>query len=469
MRLQRVRSRYVIVAVALSSLMIGCARDSTGPGSNLSPGARLAFVVQPTFVTMGTTIAPSVRVAVQDSLGATIATDSSRVAVALVPKGNGATLSGTTVQRASSGIATFNDLSVNVADSNYQLVASVTAGPTATSVRFSVIPALKMISSIYSACALTAGGSAYCASNPFFERTPADSDVIPSLVPGLTFSSVVGSGGTNCGVTSSGAAYCWGSGSGGVLGNGDTLDSATPVPVSGGLTLSTVSQWGYTTCGLTTAGTAYCWGLFALGNGTTQPSNVPTAVGGGLTFSSLSVGYNFVCGITKANAAYCWGDPRMGELGGPTTAANDYGLLPVAVSGGLSFASVSAGWAQACGVATDGKAYCWGTNQAGQLGTTATDSVCNGTVPCSDVPVAVTGGFTFTAVGAGEDASCGLTTAGAVYCWGNDKTSPWQITGLPPLVSLSVGGVEACGLTADGVGYCWDPYTTSDVARIRLY
>jgi len=76
---------------------------------------------------------------------------------------------------------------------------------------------------------------------------------------------------------------------------------------------------------------------------------------------------------------------------------------------------------------------------------------------------------TLTAVGAGEAMSCGLTTGGAVYCWGNGKAAARQIAGLPPLVSLTVGGLEACGLTADGVGYCWDPATTSEVVRVRLY
>ena len=461
----------LVGAASAAAAVAGCTRDPTNVTSGLAPGAKLAFVGQPTFVTVGTAIAPAVTVEVQDSLGVLMAADTSEITLALAPARNGAVLSGTTTRRASGGIATFADLSVSVADSNYRLVASATGGASVNSVRFSAIPPIKMISSIYEACALTAAGAAYCTSDVFSNRVPADSDVIPSLVAGFTFSSVVASGGTDCGVTSGGAAYCWGTGAGYVFGNGDTLDSPTPVAVSGGLAFSSVSSWGYMTCGLTTAGAAYCWGTGPLGNGTTMgPGKVPTAVNGGLTFKSLSAGYNFVCGVTTTNAAYCWGDTRSGELGGTVTAANDYGLLPVAVSGGLAFASVSAGWAQACGVTTAGKAYCWGDNQFGQVGTAATDSVCQGGVSCSNVPVAVALDSTFTAVGTGEDVSCGLTTGGSVYCWGNLKAAPWRVAGLPALVSLTVGGLDACGVTATGVGYCWDaPSSNPVVARVRLF
>jgi alpha-tubulin suppressor-like RCC1 family protein len=50
---------------------------------------------------------------------------------------------------------------------------------------------------------------------------------------GLTFESLSGGLDHFCGVTTEGAAYCWGSGSDGQLGNGSTANQATPVPVSG--------------------------------------------------------------------------------------------------------------------------------------------------------------------------------------------------------------------------------------------
>ena len=67
------------------------------------------------------------------------------------------------------------------------------------------------------------------------------------------------------------------------------------------------------------------------------------------------------------------------------------GSTPVVVSGGLTFASVSAGRtndAYICGVTPIGVAYCWGSNNYGELG--------NGTATFKATPVTVFGGLMFT-------------------------------------------------------------------------
>jgi len=69
----------------------------------------------------------------------------------------------------------------------------------------------------------------------------------------------------------------------------------------------------------------------------------------------------------------------------------------------LSFSAITAGVWQACGLTTAGAAYCWGYNQWSQR---------------SSTPIAVSGGFTFSAITAGERHTCALTGTGAVYCWG---------------------------------------------------
>jgi alpha-tubulin suppressor-like RCC1 family protein len=141
---------------------------------------------------------------------------------------------------------------------------------------------------------------------------------------------------------------------------------------------------------VTTVGVAYCWGLNingALGNGTTTSSLTPVAVSGGLTFAVVSTGNSFTCGVTTAGAAYCWGLNDSGQLGNGTTTNS---VTPVAVSSGLTFATVSASVvssADACGVTTAGAAYCWGQNTYGALG--------NGTTTNSLTPVAVSGRLSF--------------------------------------------------------------------------
>src|SRR6266705_6721785 len=97
----------------------------------------------------------------------------------------------------------------------------------------------------------------------------------------VRFVALSAGGDHTCGVTTSGAAFCWGDGDGGALGTPlvtsyyhcliyDVFElpcSASPVGVAGGHAFATVSasatdnSGGGTTCGLTVNGTAYCWGL----------------------------------------------------------------------------------------------------------------------------------------------------------------------------------------------------------------
>ncbi len=71
-------------------------------------------------------------------------------------------------------------------------------------------------------------------------------------------------------------------------------------------------------------------------------------------------------GLTTGAAAYCWGEGGSGELGDGST--NDHQTTPGAVSGGLTFFSVSAGLDHSCGVTASGAAYCWGWPSSGKLG-----------------------------------------------------------------------------------------------------
>jgi len=79
----------------------------------------------------------------------------------------------------------------------------------------------------------------------------------------------------------------------GELGNGTTSGSTTPVTVLRRAELRHGQPGHYDACGVTTTGAAYCWGNNAdgeLGNGTTTTSSTPLAVLGGLSFAAVSAG-----------------------------------------------------------------------------------------------------------------------------------------------------------------------------------
>jgi alpha-tubulin suppressor-like RCC1 family protein len=319
-----------------------------------------------------------------------------------------------------------------------------------------------------STCAVATRGAGYCWGGQGTSSTDSSGDAATpfystpvAVSGGLTFAAISGGGTHTCGLTVAGAAYCWGDNFNGQLGNGDTAASSTPVAVTGGLTFKAVSAGIYHTCSLTTAGAIYCWGNDyggELGNGAISYVNSsPVLVAGGLSFVAVGAGYQYSCGLTTSGAAYCWGENDYGELGNGSTTSSS---TPVAVTGGLSFAALSTGYFHACGLTAGGTAYCWGGSIYGELG--------NGTTTSSLTPVAVSGGVAFAALSASYGTTCGVTTSGAAYCWGwngygqlGTGTStliyptPVPVSGGLTFATVSTGYLHTCGVTTQGAAYCW--------------
>lgn len=276
----------------------------------------------------------------------------------------------------------------------------------------------------------------------------------------------------SCGLTPEGTAYCWGEGANGRLGDGTPRRRTQPVEVAGGLTFKSISAGAYHTCGLTELGAAYCWGRNShgqLGDGTRRGANEPVRVGGGIEFASVAAGGSFSCGVATDGVAYCWGSNSRGQLG----VGGEWHRVatePVALEVAGRFASISASWEHACGVLENGDALCWGKNDFGQLG--------NGTTRHAATPVQVRGGVTFASVvaggagtgpgGAGQNHTCGLSTSGQAYCWGDNwhnplglnntrgvRSEPQPVRDVPALVQVVTGGDHSCGITDAGEAWCW--------------
>src|SRR5690606_34787317 len=260
-----------------------------------------------------------------------------------------------------------------------------------------------------------------------------------------------------------GNAFCWGDGDVGQLGIGVNESRNVPEAVMGGLSFKQISAGFQHTCALADDGTAYCWGvgqLGQLGHGSGLPSAVPVAVVGGHKFTMISAGATHTCAIAEDAAAYCWG--RVDGSGvGPSRV---YGNTPALVEGGHTYVSIDAGGDLTCGVTTEGKGLCWGRNDHGQLG--------NGANTNMHTPVEVSGDHEFTHISAGGLSThvhaCGITTTGAVYCWGRGvfgqlgagggnttSNTPLAVTGGHLFTSITAGRQHTCGVTVTNLAMCW--------------
>ncbi|MHC4711171.1 MAG: Ig-like domain-containing protein [Planctomycetota bacterium] len=140
------------------------------------------------------------------------------------------------------------------------------------------------------------------------------------------------------------------------------------------------------------------------------------------------------------------------------TVAGASGAASVTVNP-LVFAAVSAGGIHTCGLTTDGAVYCWGWS--------VDDPQYGGATTDGSGPRAVSGGLTFQSVSAGGLHACGVTTDGSVYCWGSnaygqlgngtvtDESAPRELSGDLAFASVSAGGWHTCGLTTDDAAHCW--------------
>jgi alpha-tubulin suppressor-like RCC1 family protein len=135
----------------------------------------------------------------------------------------------------------------------------------------------------------------------------------------------------------------------------------------------------------------------------------------------------------------------------PVASAPNETTPELAAAAALSFASVSAGWDHSCAISAAAKAYCWGNNQDGQLGTA--NKIRQFT------PTAVAGGISFDGVSAGNFNSCAVSTGELAYCWGRNfpngrTTEPTLVDGSIHLVQVSAELNHVCGVQADGAAYC---------------
>ncbi|WP_428266453.1 hypothetical protein [Haliangium sp.] len=167
--------------------------------------------------------------------------------------------------------------------------------------------------------------------------------------------------------------------------------------------------------------------------------------------------------VVRDGALYCRGDNDFGQLGDGTFVSRG-DAQPVTALGG-DVVEVSGGARHTCARRGDGSAWCWGANDQGQLGV----RVGSEGTPSPAHVLAL--GYDVASVAAGATHSCALTTAGEMYCWGEDSRGqvgsaailnrahrPVQVSELGDSVARIALGESArhtCAVGNEGTLHCW--------------
>lgn len=128
----------------------------------------------------------------------------------------------------------------------------------------------------------------------------------------------------------------------------------------------------------------------------------------------------------------------------------------------FSYTSVSTGYHRTCAVTADGLGLCWGWNYAGSLATGDRSSTV-----LSPSIVSLPTGERFRHIESGSYfTSCGLTTIGNVYCWGESAAPSRFALPTGAVVSqLSVGATQVCALTTDQRLYCHGDFNSGELGN----
>jgi alpha-tubulin suppressor-like RCC1 family protein len=185
--------------------------------------------------------------------------------------------------------------------------------------------------------------------------------------------------------------------------------------------------------------------------------------------SLISAGGDHTCIVTSDSVAFCWGSNRWGQIGTGATGLHERQAVPARVTL-ADVASISAGDNGTCALTRQGEAWCWGRNDAGQLGNGGVWPVCkadNNTFSCPTDPAGpqrVSSAVPFRTIAAGQFHACALDIDDRAWCWGaaaqagrrsGDLALPGAVETHLRFRDIVAGASHTCGITLEGTAYCW--------------
>jgi cysteine-rich repeat protein len=200
-------------------------------------------------------------------------------------------------------------------------------------------------------------------------------------------------------------------------------------------------------------GELYCQGANSsgqLGDGTSAYRSEFVKIGDLSSWENVSTSKNSIsqhtCGIAEGKL-YCWGENEFGQLGDVTTVDKNY---PVRIGSLENWEKVSAGYFHTCGIA-GGELFCWGRGSIG-----------DGSNESRIFPVKISERTDWTIISADNYNACGIAS-GELYCWGrlyynseyNSYTFPTRINSNTDWANVSCGSNHVCAISETGKISCW--------------
>lgn len=288
--------------------------------------------------------------------------------------------------------------------------------------------------------------------------------------------------GHSCALLDPDVLRCFGDGTDGQLGYGDTRsrgDGVGPAANAADVDLPAISDVGlgnWHSCAISD-GDVYCWGrnqdgqlgMGDFGAGANSTPRGPLDFGGA-TVSDVEGGAFHSCALAGGDVR-CWGRGNDGVLGTGDTSMRTRPGPRVAIFGDDAVAKLAVGGLHNCVLLQTGSVRCWGANQAGQLG--YGDTAPRGTTTASVGDVDLGGDIAEQLVTGGSH-TCVLLRGGAVRCWGRNDEGQLGLNDTTPrgnkpidlplqenvplpdeALEITAGNSHTCARLRNGGVYCW--------------
>jgi alpha-tubulin suppressor-like RCC1 family protein len=181
-------------------------------------------------------------------------------------------------------------------------------------------------------------------------------------------------------INSDGSLWAWGKNGYGQLGDGTTIDKASPAQIGYDLNWSSVSSGSYHSVAIKTDGSLWAWGYNnygQLGDATTNSRIIPKRIGTDNDWMTVAAGDNHTVAIKTDGSLWAWGYNNYGQLGDGTTTNKN---TPTRIGTGTNWVSVATGgfplsiegisnlFSNTMAIKADGSLWAWGSNLFGYLG-----------------------------------------------------------------------------------------------------